>query len=204
MVLIGYSGHAFVVADILHASGNAASFYCDKEEKHFNPWKLSYLGSESEKPALEIMRKKGVFIAIGDNSIRSKIQNFLKSNKIIPANAIHSSAIISLMTKITGAGIMIAPGAIINPLVTIGDGVIFNSGCIVEHECAIGSYAHIAPGAVLCGNVIVGKRTLIGAGAVVRQGLKIGENVVVGAGATVVKDIPDNAIVMGNPAIRPS
>lgn len=201
MVLIGYSGHAFVVADILHASGNAATYYCDKEEKHFNPWELCYLGNEREKPALEIMRKKGVFIAIGDNSIRAKIQTFLYNNKIIPANAIHSSAILSTMTKITSAGIMIAPGTVINPLVSMGDGVILNSGCIVEHECAIGSYSHIAPGAVLCGNVIVGQNTLIGAGAVVRQGLKIGDNVIVGAGAIVVKNIPDNTIVMGNPAI---
>lgn len=31
-------------------------------------------------------------------------------------------------------------------------------------------------------------------------GVKIGNNVVVGAGAVVTKDVPDNCVVVGNPA----
>lgn len=40
----------------------------------------------------------------------------------------------------------------------------------------------------------------IGANAVVIGSIKIGNNVVKGAGAFIVKDIPDNFIVVGNPA----
>jgi len=41
----------------------------------------------------------------------------------------------------------------------------------------------------------------IGAGAVILPGVHIGRNAMVGAGAVVTKDVPANAIVVGNPAI---
>ena len=63
----------------------------------------------------------------------------------------------------------------------------------------IGDFSHIAPGAVLCGNVKVGRKSFIGAGAVIRQGIIIGDNVMVGAGAVVIRDVPDNTTVVGNP-----
>jgi UDP-2-acetamido-3-amino-2,3-dideoxy-glucuronate N-acetyltransferase len=40
----------------------------------------------------------------------------------------------------------------------------------------------------------------VGAGAVVLPGLTIGEGALVGAGAVVTRDVPPNAIVVGNPA----
>ena len=41
---------------------------------------------------------------------------------------------------------------------------------------------------------------MIGAGAIVIGGITVGNNVIIGAGSVVVKDIPDNATVVGNPA----
>ena len=46
----------------------------------------------------------------------------------------------------------------------------------------------------------VGKGASIGSNATILCGLTIGENAVVGAGSVVVKDVPDNTIVAGNPA----
>ena len=40
----------------------------------------------------------------------------------------------------------------------------------------------------------------IGANSVVIPGVTIGENALVGAGSVVTKDVPDNAVVAGNPA----
>jgi UDP-2-acetamido-3-amino-2,3-dideoxy-glucuronate N-acetyltransferase len=40
----------------------------------------------------------------------------------------------------------------------------------------------------------------IGSGAVILPGLSIGENAIVGAGAVVTRDVPANAVVVGNPA----
>jgi acetyltransferase-like isoleucine patch superfamily enzyme len=40
----------------------------------------------------------------------------------------------------------------------------------------------------------------IGSGATVLANVTIGENAIVGAGSVVTKDVPDNSIVVGNPA----
>lgn len=46
----------------------------------------------------------------------------------------------------------------------------------------------------------VKRRASIGTGSTVLCGVTIGENAIVGAGSVVTKDVPDNAIVAGNPA----
>ena len=45
----------------------------------------------------------------------------------------------------------------------------------------------------------MGDDSHVGAGSVVRQGIQIGSETVIGAGSVVVKDIPDNMKVYGNP-----
>ncbi len=47
---------------------------------------------------------------------------------------------------------------------------------------------------------IVKKGASIGANSTILAGLTIGSNAMIGAGAVVTKDVPDNAIVVGNPA----
>ena len=47
---------------------------------------------------------------------------------------------------------------------------------------------------------IVGNNVTIGCHACVIGGVHIGDNVIIGAGSVVVKDVPDNCVVAGNPA----
>jgi len=47
---------------------------------------------------------------------------------------------------------------------------------------------------------LVKKGATIGANATIVCGVTIGENAFVGAGAVVTKDVPDNTVVVGNPA----
>ncbi len=201
MILIGYSGHAFVVCGIFNNAGIPVTGYCDMQEKPYNPFTLNYFGRETDLPAIEKMKEDGFFIAIGNNSLRKKIHSQLvEKTNLFPINAIHPTAVIDASVVIAQNGIMIAAGVIINPLAKIGIGVICNTGCIVEHECCIEDFAHIGPGAVLCGNVFIGQQAFVGAGAVIRQGISIGKNVIVGAGAVVIKNVPDNTTVVGCPA----
>lgn len=200
MVLIGYSGHAFVVYGILSSAGVRVSGYCDQVEKTFNPFGLQYLGSENSAEALKTIQQNGYFIAIGDNRLRKKIYESLAGGNLFPGNAIHASSVIDPSATIATHGVMIAANAVINPLATIETGAICNTGCIIEHECVVGAFAHIAPGAVLCGNVKIGAGTFVGANAVIRQGIMVGNNAMIGAGAVVVKEVADGETVTGVPA----
>lgn len=46
----------------------------------------------------------------------------------------------------------------------------------------------------------IGDNVSLGANVSIIGGIKIGNNVIVGAGSVVVKDVPDNCIIAGNPA----
>lgn len=47
---------------------------------------------------------------------------------------------------------------------------------------------------------VIGNNVTVGCHACIIGGVRIGDNVTIGAGAVVVKDVPNNAIVAGNPA----
>lgn len=197
--LIGYSGHAFVVADIIRRGGGTLAGYFEPNEKEENPYDLPYLGSESEEAALPLLQNSAYFVAVGDNRLRARItRRLLEAGCLPPVNVIHPRANLGFNIQL-GQGVMIAAGATLNALAVIGDGVICNTASVIEHECVIGPYTHIAPGAVLAGNVTVGASCFIGANAVVKPGIRIGREVTVGAGAVIIRDIPDGATVVGNP-----
>lgn len=199
VILIGYSGHSFVVCDIFATQAIDIQAYCDFKEKEYNPYNLAYLGVESSEEALNQISQASYFVSIGDNKIRRKLSQFLFSKTQHKAiNAIHTSAIVSPLSKL-GHGVMIGPGSIVNSSSLIKSGVICNSQSVVEHDCVIGEYSHIGPASVLCGNVTVGENSFIGARSVVKEGVRIGNNVIVGAGTVVIRDIPDNLKVVGNP-----
>jgi sugar O-acyltransferase (sialic acid O-acetyltransferase NeuD family) len=193
IVIIGYSGHAWVAIDAFQQAGGQVVGYCEREEKEVNPYGLPFLGSED---VLKDDQSQAYFVGIGDNTIRKAVM--LKMHRSA-AVIVHPTAVVATLAKVCD-GVLVAARAVINPLATIGRGAIINTGAIVEHECVVENFAHIAPGAVLGGNVRVGQMAFIGAGAVVRQGITIGAGAIVGAGAVVVEDVPPGITVMGNPA----
>ncbi|MBK8055148.1 MAG: acetyltransferase [Saprospiraceae bacterium] len=194
IAIIGYSGHAYVVCDILLKNKVNIKGYCERTKKENNPYLLDYLGLEMEYS----FDDEDVFIAIGDNKIRKNVFDSL-AGKASFGDAYHPTAEIGYGVQL-GSMIMLGGHSIVNPLAILGNGVIINTGAIVEHECTIGDFVHVAPGAVLAGNVTVGDQTFIGAGAVVKQGVKICKDVVIGAGSVVVKDIEVPGTYIGIPA----
>lgn len=201
VAILGYSGHAYVVIEAVQQLDAHIEGYLEHEHKSFNPYNLSYLGSEKDNKALLSLKKNKVSIVhgIGDNLIRRGVSEYLTKLGLEFVTVVSKDAMISSSATV-GNGTFISAGAKINSLARIGEGTILNTGCIIEHECIIHNFCHIAPGTVLLGNVQIGETSLIGGNTVVKQGVKIGSNVIVGAGAVVLKDIPDNEIWAGNPA----
>ena len=71
----------------------------------------------------------------------------------------------------------------------------------IAHNVKIGSNCMIAGQVGFAGSSKIGNNVAIGGQAGISGHLKIGNNVKIGGGSGVVKDIPDNQIVMGYPAV---
>ena len=50
------------------------------------------------------------------------------------------------------------------------------------------------------GSPVIGDNVNIGSNSCIIGELSIGDNVIIGAGSVVVKDVPSNVVVAGNPA----
>jgi acetyltransferase EpsM len=193
MHIIGANGHAKVIASILFEQGNAISGVWDDNSSMETMCGLPLNGNIT---AFSQLKSDQFIIAIGNNKIRENIAAKLIHTKAL---TIHPTSAVAKSAKI-GFGSVLMANTSVNADASIGKHVIINTNASVDHDCILGDFVHISPQVGLAGNVTVGEGTHIGIGAVVIQGIKIGKWVTVGAGAVVIKDVPDYAVVVGNPA----
>ena len=199
-LIFGYSGHALVLLESAESLGITISNYAALEERIDNPYGLEYCGNEKYWNNADWDNFQNFLIGIGDNRIRESLYlQILRRTHKKALTIIHEDAKCSKYVNI-GQGTFLARGTLVNPHSTIGDNVILNTGCVVEHETKIDDHSHIGPGSVLAGNVIVSKRAMIGANSVIKEGVRIGSNSTVGAGSVVLNDVPNDVVVVGNPA----
>lgn len=189
--LFGASGHGKVILDILQSAGQTVDVVYDDYPKQPNLLGVPIVSASG----LDLAKIDSLILSIGNNKVRKRLATKLN---VTFAKAIHSSAILSKRIAI-GDGSVIMAGVKVNPDAVIGKHCILNTGAIVEHDCNIGDFAHLSPGVALAGSVTVGEGTHVGIGSCVIQGITIGKWVTIGAGAVIIKDVPDYAVVVGNP-----
>jgi acetyltransferase-like isoleucine patch superfamily enzyme len=112
-----------------------------------------------------------------------------------------------------GNDVSIGTHSIVEHHVVIEDGVRLHSNCFVPEYTVIERDAWIGP-SVTVTNAMYPKspgakadlrgprilpRAKIGAGVTLLPGITIGSDALIGAGAVVVRDVPDGAVVVGNP-----
>lgn len=192
LCLYGASGHGKVINDIILSTKNEVQSFFDDNIVHQQFLGIPVLSSD----AIKTFENNEFIISIGNNSIRKKIS---KKLTVQFAKAIHEKAIVSKDVEI-GKGTVVMAGAIINANVRVGEHCIINTNAVVEHDCFLEDFVHISPSVTITGNVTISEGVHIGAAATIIPNVKIGKWATVGAGAVVLKDVPDYAIVVGNPA----
>ena len=184
--IYGAGGHSQVILDLVSGQPILISSIYDDNPDGKHPAAPEVLpGITKDKKTFPFIGDPCV-IAVGDNASRARLSKLLAPNF---ATLIHSSAIICASAKVG-----------VQPNSHIGDHVIINTAASVDHDNEIGDFVHISPMAALTGHVKVGEGSHIGAGAVVIPKINIGKWCTIGAGAVVIKDVPDFAVVVGNPA----
>ncbi|MEK3683099.1 acetyltransferase [Paenibacillus sp. FSL R10-2736] len=200
LIIIGAGGHGKVVADIA---------------KQMNKWKIICFLDDNEllKECLgfeiigktsrvnEYIKDFDIFIAIGDNDAREKIQKRLESRNASIPLIIHPHAVLGSEVKI-GYGSVIMAGVVINSSTKIGKGCIINTSSSIDHDNNIEDYVHISPGVHLAGNVKIGRQSWLGVGSIVINNIFICKQCKLGAGAVVVKNIVHPGTYVGIPARR--
>ena len=119
---------------------------------------------------------------------------FLRHGNIIDPTAILPSSLT------LGSGIYVNAAAVIGTYVQLNDHVFVNRAASIGHHTRVETYGTIGPQVTIASSCAVGRGAFIGAGATIMPEKTVGANSVVGAGAVVIEDVPDNTVVVGNPA----
>jgi len=139
-----------------------------------------------------------VNLITGSTRIRYETSRYMVKKGCKFTNFVHPS--IDLTMTRMGVGNYIQEGVIIQAGASIGNNSSIHIGALVAHEVTVGNSVFIAHACSISGGVQIGDGAFVGTNATIIPHLRIGKWATIGAGAVVIKDVPDYATVVGNPA----
>ncbi len=161
----------------------------------------------------------GVNGCLSDRSDKAKkMKYFVHKNAIVESKDIGESTTIWAFCNILegarlGKNCNICDGCFIESNVIIGDNVTIKNGVYLWEGITVEDDVFIGPNATFTNDkyprsknknytqqrTVLKKGCSVGANATILSGIVIGEYAMIGAGAVVTKDVPDFALVYGNP-----
>lgn len=204
VIIFGSKGIAKAALEIFNSNDVVVYGFLDDDTETHNTEinSIPILGSTDDHGYLKLIGKKcEAFIATDDNSLRKEYVEYLNdSRKVMPVNAIHQSATISISASL-GHGNFVNAGVILSNDSTIGKHNIIHSKAVIEQEAVIEDFVQIGAGSVINSKVKIEEGAFIGSGVTIVSGVTIGKDARIGAGSVVVGNIEAKQTVFGNPAV---
>lgn len=204
IVIIGASGHAKVIIDIIENNNeyNIVGLIDSYKPKGYELYNYKVLGKEKDIKKLQTIYNFNTgIIAIGDNWTRKMMYNkIIKKNPEFGfARAVHHRSIIGKNVEI-GEGTVIMAGAIVNSDAKIGNFCILNTKASLGHDAIMSNYSSLAPNSTIGGNTKIGTCTAICLSSSIIQDITIGNYSIIGSGSLILTNVPDLNLYYGTPA----
>lgn len=211
IVIIGGRGTAIVVADQIfdasqrfgmdveviglalddHSCGNSINGYpilCDIKNVY-----SQYAGYDDVKFIYQLYRP---------DVMRDRTQLLLDLQ--IPLNKfcnfIHPSVMLAKSAEM-GYGNVLLANVVVNCNAVLGNFNTVNSGALLGHDITVGNNNYFAGQVCVGSGLSIGNENFIGLNSSIRNGITIGNNNVVGMSSNITKDVSNNNVLYGNPAI---
>lgn len=152
-------------------------------------------------------------LSIGPNA-RIRSHTVMYAGSVIGADFQTGHGVLVREATKIGDGVSVGSHTVIEHHVTIGNGVRIHSNVFIPEFSVLEDGAWVGPNAVFTNaryplspsakhelaGPLIRSSAKIGANVTLLPGVVVGRNSLVGAGSVVTRDVPDDAIVVGNPA----
>ncbi len=138
-------------------------------------------------------------LAIGEPAGKDFVYKKVSARGAKVTSLIHPDVVMVRSTT-CGEGVVVHKESGFPPASRFGNNVLIQGKAVMGHDLDVGDNVVISSLAFVGGNTKIGRNTYVGPCSCIRNGLTIGENAIIGMGSVVTKDVPDNAVVYGNPA----
>jgi sugar O-acyltransferase (sialic acid O-acetyltransferase NeuD family) len=164
-------------------------------------WNLAGLGSIIREDELvpEVLELPIIIPMVGSHQRRKLVERARAAGFVEFANIVDPTSVVAATATLT-LGNYVNAATVIGAGVDIAEHAFVNRSASIGHHSLIEQFATIGPAVSLASRCHVARGASLGVGAVVCPEVRIGENAFVGAGAVAIADVPDNAVVVGNPA----
>jgi sugar O-acyltransferase (sialic acid O-acetyltransferase NeuD family) len=214
LIILGTGGNCFDILDaVFEINGRSPTpvyecvgFLDDDPDR----WGAEFFGVPVLGPLEAAGRFSGAFFVNGIGSER----NFWQKEAIIARTGIprdrfetiiHPTASVSRLSTL-GRGVVVLQNVTIAANVRVGDHVIVLPNSILSHDTVIGDHTCITGGVCISGGVRIGRCCYLGTNSAIIGNVTVGDYSLIGMGSVVLHSVPENQVVVGNPArvLRPT
>lgn len=208
LIIIGGFGNGTVVQstvediNTIQKEWDLIGFLNDREDAPING--LPVLGKINKKTIDQFLKDPEIFFFYSLISVKMNHKFLSKLLDLeIPkerfATIIHPTAVISKFANI-GKGCCIQPFVSVGPNTQIGNHVQIFAQSLIGHGAVLEDYSYVANNACIGADVHLKEGAYVGTNATTLEFVTLGKWSITGIGAVVLRNVPDYAKVVGNPA----